>query len=146
MLDVAMVEISLTSVRFPLLLSVCVRFSPTSRAVNNPGQRLRVGFHHVGYNAAVDKQSMLARFDETSILKYLEMMRHSSRRHPPQGDDFAAIHLFPGGDGLKNSEPGFIRQRLGDLLNLRAVHSLAGAAYQRFVPLFAKFRIMKLYI
>ncbi len=49
-------------------------------------------------------------------------MRNGCRGDAAQGNDFAAIHLCLGGDGLKDSEAGFVGQGFRYFFNLRAFH------------------------
>jgi hypothetical protein len=67
-----------------------------------------VFFHGLWKDFIVDKLSIAARFDEPGVRQGLKMMRHGGGRNPLQGHDFAAVHVFPGSDSLKNRQAGLI--------------------------------------
>jgi hypothetical protein len=69
------------------------------------------------------KLTIEAAFDQSRISKNLQMVRDCPRSDPLKSADLAAIHLFPRGNGLEDTEAGVVSQGFRNPLNLRAIHS-----------------------
>ena len=60
--------------------------------------------------------------DQSGIVQYFQMMGNRGGSDTPQRDDFPAIHVFAGGNGLENSEASWVGQGFRNLFDFDSIH------------------------
>src|SRR5260370_35344856 len=89
-------------------LSSSLVIPPAFLAVRYLREGPQVSFDGFRDGLAVDELPLAAAGDQPSFAENLEMVRHGCGSHAAHGNDFSTIHIFGGGDGLKNPEAGLV--------------------------------------
>ena len=71
-------------------------------ALGQAGEGLGVLGKGFGDDGVVDELAVAAALDQAGVGEDFEVMGNGGRANAAQGDDFAAVHFFSGGNGFKN--------------------------------------------